>query len=160
MIRVLSLAAVLFVFWLLLSGHYTPFLVVSGAIASLFIGWLGSVLGYADEEGHPIELVLRGLLYWPWLIKEAIKSAFEVSAIVVNPSLPISPQLLRVKTSQKTSVGVTTYANSITLTPGTITVEVNRRENEFLVHALTKAGADGLVAGEMDRRVTRMEGGR
>ena len=59
--------------------------------------------------------------------------------------------------SRKTPVGVATYANSITLTPGTITIEVNRRERELLVHALTKAGADGLAEGEMDRRVARME---
>ena len=160
MIRVLSLAAVLFVFWLLLSGHYTPFFVISGAVASLLIAWLGVVLGYADEEGLPIELVPRGLLYWPWLVKEAAKAALDVALIVVNPSPPISPRLIRVKTSQKTAVGVTTYAKSITLTPGTITVEVSRHDNELLVHALTKAGADGLVEGEMDRRVTAMEGKR
>jgi multicomponent Na+:H+ antiporter subunit E len=160
LIRILSLAAVLFVFWLLLSGHFTPFLVISGAVSALFIAWLGSVLGYADEEGIPIELVPRGFLYWPWLVKEAARSALEVAAIVVNPALPISPQLIRVKTSQKTAVGMTIYANSITLTPGTITVEVNRHDKELLVHALTGAGADGLAEGEMDRRVTIMEGRR
>ena len=160
MIRVLSLAAVLFVFWLLLSGHFTPFLVISGAVSALLIAWLGVVLGYADEEGHAIELVPRGLLYWPWLVKEAAKSALDVATIVVNPSLPISPQLMRVKTSQKTAVGTTIYANSITLTPGTITVEVNRHDNELLVHALTRPAADGLAEGEMDRRVTVMEGKR
>ncbi len=160
MFRVLSLAAALFVFWLLLSGHYTPFFVISGAVCALLIAWLGVVLGYADEEGVPIELLPRGLLYWPWLVKEAVKAALEVAAIIVNPAMPISPRLIRVKTSQKTAVGVTTYANSITLTPGTITVEVSRHDNELLVHALTKAGADGLAAGEMDRRVTVMEGRR
>ena len=160
MIRILSLAAVLFVFWLLLSGHFTPFLVISGAVCALLIAWLGSVLGYGDEEGIPIELVPRGVFYWPWLVKEAARSALEVAAIVVNPDLPISPRLIRVKTSQKTLVGITIYANSITLTPGTITVEVNRHDNELLVHALTRAGADGLAKGEMDRRVTIMEGRR
>ena len=160
LIRVLSLAAVLFVFWLLLSGHYTPFLVVSGIVCSLLVAWLGKVLGTVDEEGLPLELLPRGLLYWPWLVKEAVKAALDVALIVVNPALPISPRLIRVRTSQKTAVGVTTYANSITLTPGTITVECNRHDNELLVHALTKAGADGLVEGEMDRRVTAMEGRR
>jgi len=160
LIRILSLAAVLFVFWLLLSGHFTPFLVISGAVCALLIAWLGSVLGYGDEEGIPIELVPRGLFYWPWLVKEAARSALEVAAIVVNPDLPISPRLIRVKTSQKTLVGITIYANSITLTPGTITVEVNRHDNELLVHALTRAGADGLAKGEMDRRVAIMEGRR
>jgi multicomponent Na+:H+ antiporter subunit E len=160
LIRVISLTAVLFVFWLLLSGHFTPFLVISGAVSALLIAWLGTVLGYADEEGIPIELVPRGLLYWPWLVKEAVKAALDVATIVVNPSLPISPQLFRVKTSQKTAVGTTIYANSITLTPGTITVEVNRHDNELLVHALTRTAADGLAEGEMDRRVTGMEGRR
>ncbi len=160
MIRVFSLAAVLFVFWLLLSGHFTPFLMISGAVCALLIAWLGVVLGYADEEGHPIELVPRGLIYWPWLVKEAVKASLDVAAIVVNPALPISPQLIRVKTSQKTAVGTTIYANSITLTPGTITVEVNRHDSELLVHALTRAGAEGLAEGEMDRRVTVMEGKR
>ena len=160
MFRILSLAAVLLVFWLLLSGHFTLFLVVSGAAIALLIAWLGSILGTADEEGLPIELVPRGLLYWPWLVKEAAKSAFDVALVVVNPSLPITPQLMRVKTSQKTAVGTTIYANSITLTPGTITVEVSRHDNELLVHALTRQAADGLAEGEMDRRVTVMEGKR
>ena len=159
-IRVFSLAGVLFLFWMLLAGHYTPFLVISGAVCSLLIAWLGKVLDIVDEEGLPIELVPRGLLYWPWLVKEAVKSALDVALIVVNPAMPISPRLIRIKTSQKTAVGVTTYANSITLTPGTITVECSRRGGELLVHALTKAGADGLVEGEMDRRVTAMEGTR
>jgi multicomponent Na+:H+ antiporter subunit E len=65
---------------------------------------------------------------------------------------------MRVAFSQKTAVGIATYANSITLTPGTITVELKRRDGEFLVHALTEASAEGLESGEMDRRVTTMEG--
>jgi multicomponent Na+:H+ antiporter subunit E len=98
----------------------------------------------------------RVLLYWPWLAKEIVKSAWGVSRIIVDPRLPISPRLVRAKTSQKTAVGVVTYANSITLTPGTISIDV--RAGEILVHALTRASADGLLEGEMDRRVTRVEG--
>lgn len=159
--RILSLAAVLLVFWLLLSGHFTPFLVISGAVLAVLIAWLvGGMLGTADEEGVPLDLVPRGLLYWPWLVAEAVKAALSVAAIIVNPALPIAPRLIRVKTSQKTAIGTAIYANSITLTPGTVTVEANRHNNELLVHALTKAGADGLAAGEMDRRVTAMEGRR
>jgi multicomponent Na+:H+ antiporter subunit E len=158
--RVLSLAATLFLFWLALSGHYTPFLIVAGIVSSLAIAAFGLRVGYADDEGHPVEFLPRALLYWPWLVVEIAKSAWDVARIIVDPKLPISPRLIRSKTSQRTAVGIATYANSITLTPGTITVEVNRRDQEFLVHALTAAGAAGVEEGGMDRRVTAFEGRR
>jgi multicomponent Na+:H+ antiporter subunit E len=151
-----SSAILLFVFWLLLSGNFTAFLVTMGAVSAVAIALLGRRMDLIDHEGHPIHLSWRVLGYWPWLIKEIAKSACEVSRIIVNPRLPISPTLVRVKTSQKTVVGVVTYANSITLTPGTISVDVKR--DEILVHALTREGAEGLLEGEMDRRVTRFEG--
>ncbi|MEX0852436.1 MAG: Na+/H+ antiporter subunit E [Bauldia sp.] len=157
--RAISLAGVLFAFWLLLSGHYTAFLVASGALAALLIAWLGLRLDYADEEGHPIDLLPRAaFVYWPWLIVEIVKAAFAVAMVIVKPSLPISPRIVRVGTSQRRPVGTVTYANSITMTPGTITVEVNHRDHALLVHALTEASAEGLKTGEMDRRVTVLEG--
>lgn len=152
----LSSALVLFVFWLLLSGFFTPFLVTVGALAAVGIVMLGRRMDVIDHEGHPIHLTWRALGYWPWLLKEIAKSAWEVSRIIVHPALPISPTLVRAKTSQKTAVGVVTYANSITLTPGTISIDV--KPDEILVHALTRDGAAGLLAGEMDRRVRRFEG--
>lgn len=151
-----SSAIILFVFWLLLSGNFTAFLVTMGAVSAVAIALLGRRMDLIDHEGHPIHLTWRVLGYWPWLMKEIAKSAWEVSRIIVNPRLPISPTLVRVKTSQQTAVGVVTYANSITLTPGTISVDVKR--GEILVHALTREGAKGLLTGEMDRRVTRFEG--
>lgn len=152
----LSSAIVLFVFWLLLSGYFTAFLVTMGALSAVAIVALGRRMEVIDREGHPIHLSWRALGYWPWLFKEIVKSAWDVSRIIVDPRLPISPTLVRAKTTQKTAVGVVTYANSITLTPGTISVDVKR--DEILVHALTREGAEGLLAGEMDRRVTRFEG--
>lgn len=151
-----SSALVLFVFWLLLSGYFTLFLVTIGALTAVGVVALGHRMEVIDHEGHPIHLSWRVLGYWPWLMKEIARSAWEVSRIIVNPRLPISPTLVRVKTSQQTTVGVVTYANSITLTPGTISVDVKR--GEILVHALTREGAKGLLTGEMDRRVTRFEG--
>ena len=158
-LRVLSLAVALFIFWLVLSGHYTPFLIASGAGVSLGVAYLGIRSGYADEEGHPIDRLIAGFFYWPWLVLEIAKSAFTVARIIVDPKLPISPRLIRAKASQRTAVGIATYANSITLTPGTITVEVSRRDQEFLVHALTADTADGVAEGSMDRRVAAFEGG-
>ncbi|WEK52529.1 MAG: Na+/H+ antiporter subunit E [Candidatus Kaistia colombiensis] len=158
MLRTASLALALFVFWLLLSGHYTVWLVVSGLVVSILLALAGRRLGFADDEGHPIERIVDGWLYWPWLAREIVKSSISVTKIILDPKLPISPQLFHTKVSARTPVGVATYANSITLTPGTITVGVDREHDRFLVHALTKAGADDVEAGEMDRRVKQFEG--
>ena len=156
--RTVSLAVVLFLFWLLLSGHYTPFLVAAGVVIAILVALAARRVGYADDEGHPVELVPAGLVFWPWLIKEIVKSALAVTRIILQPGLPISPVLIRVKPSERTVVGTVTYANSITLTPGTLTVEVDRARDELVVHALTREGAEELLAGEMDRRVRGFEG--
>ena len=158
--RLLALAILLFGFWLLLSGHYTVWLIGSGAVTALLLAVLGRRFGYGDEEGLPVERVAAGLGYWPWLVKEVALSSVAVARIIVNPRLPISPRLIRAPYGPRTSVGIATYANSITLTPGTITVEVDQRRREFVVHALTDAGASDLMAGEMNNRVERFEGRR
>ena len=151
----LALAASLFAFWLLLSGIYTPFLVVSGLGASIAVALLARRMEVADREGHPIHLALAAVVYWPWLLKEIAKSGWQVTRIILDPRLPISPRLVRFRPSQKTSVALATHANSITLTPGTITVDADH--DEFLVHALTREGAAGVVDSEMDRRVSRLD---
>ena len=151
----LALAASLFVFWLLLSGIYTPVLVLSGLGASIAVALLARRMELADREGHPVHLGLAALTYWPWLLKEILKSGWQVTRIILDPRLPISPSFVRFRPSQKTTVALATHANSITLTPGTITVDADR--DEFLVHALTREGAAGVVDSEMDRRVSRMD---
>jgi multicomponent Na+:H+ antiporter subunit E len=151
-----ALAASLFAFWLLLSGIYTPFLVLSGLGASIAVAALAQRMEVADREGHPIHLAAAALGYWPWLLKEIVKSGWQVTRIILDPRLPISPTFVRFKPSQQTTAGLATHANSITLTPGTITVDAG--PDEFLVHALTREGAAGAVDSEMDRRVRRMEG--
>ena len=156
--RTVSLACFLFAFWLLLSGHYTPWLVGAGAVTSVGLALAGRRFGFCDEEGHPIEFLVPALRYWPWLAVEICKSSLDVARIIVDPKLPISPQWFEVKIGPRTPVGVATYANSITLTPGTITVGVDREHDSFRVHALTAAGADGVRTGEMDSRVVRLEG--
>ena len=156
--RVASLAFVLYVFWLLLSGHYDPFLLGAGALAAIGIAFAGRLFGYSDREGHAVELILAGFRYWPWLVVEIAKSALTVARIVLTPSLPIAPRLVKLHAGPKTAVGIATYANSITLTPGTITVEADRQHHWLVVHALTEDGVTGLETGDMDRRVTAFEG--
>jgi multicomponent Na+:H+ antiporter subunit E len=155
-LRLVSSLLSLFAFWLLLSGHYAPFLITAGFVCALLVALFARRMDLLDPEGHPVHLAPRALLsYWPWLLKEIAKSAWSVSKIILDPRLPISPTLIRVKAGQKTVVGRTTFANSITLTPGTISLQVER--DEILVHALTREGAQDLAGGEMDRRVTAFE---
>ena len=155
MFHTVSLFLSLVVFWLLLSGFFTPFLMASGVGCALAVVFFARRMDVVDHEGHPIQLGAKALVYWPWLIKEIVKSAWDVSKIILNPKLPISPTLVRFKPSQKTDVGLVIHAQSITLTPGTITVEA--RPNEFLVHGLTRGGAEAVVDSDMDRRVSACE---
>jgi multicomponent Na+:H+ antiporter subunit E len=154
--RYLSLALFLFAFWLALSGHYTPVLVVVGAASAVLCTLAAARMRVADAEGHPIELFRGAVTYFPWLAREIARSAWAVTKLILHPRLPISPTMTVVRASQRTSVGVATYGNSITLTPGTITVGVSG--NELTVHALTREGALDLEGGGMDRRVSQFEG--
>lgn len=156
MIRSFSLFFFLYLFWLLLSGLFTPFLLASGAGCALAVTWFAQRMKVLDAEGHPIQLGAHALIYWAWLFKEIIKSAWDVSKIIVHPKLPISPTLVRFKPSQRTEVGLVLHANSITLTPGTIAIDAHA--NEFFVHGLTRASAHAAVDSEMDRRVSACEG--
>ncbi|MFV0369536.1 MAG: Na+/H+ antiporter subunit E [Hyphomicrobiaceae bacterium] len=155
--RALSLAISLFAFWLALSGHYTLFLTSLGALATLFVVWLSQRMGVLDVEGHPVQFLRPALTYFPWLIVEIIKSAWSVTKLIINPALPISPTMTVIRAGQRSNVGLATYANSITLTPGTITVLV--RGDEFTVHAITRDGANDLEGGGMDKRVSEFEEG-
>ena len=113
-----------------------------------------------DHEGHPIDLGWRALCsYWPWLLKEIVKSAWDVTPDHLDPRLPISPTLVRFRPSQTTDVGLVIHANSITLTPGTITIEAGTRE--FLVHgADARGGARARRQRDGPARHARCEGKR
>jgi multicomponent Na+:H+ antiporter subunit E len=153
-IHSLSLGAVLFAVWLLLSGHYTPFITTLGVASSALVVLITLRMDVADHEGHPIHLSWRALTYLPWLMIEIVKANIDVAKLILSPKLAITPTLLRVKASQTSDLGQVIY--SITLTPGTISIDV--ANGEILVHALSRDGAEALIEGEMDRRVTKMAG--
>lgn len=154
--RIASLAGFLMLFWLALSGHYTSWLIAMGFLSVLAVALVARRMGIVDEEGHPIFMLLGTLTYFPWLAREIAVSAWGVTKVILNPRLPISPTMTVVKASQRTAAGMATYANSITLTPGTITVGVSG--DELTVHALVGEGARDLEAGKMDARVCKFEG--
>lgn len=154
--RILSLAVALSIFWLGLSGHYTPILLIFGVLSVALCLYLAHQMGTIDQEGLPIHLLFSTLLYMPWLVLEILKASWDVTKVILNPKCPIAPSMLYLKASQKTGIGVNIYGNSITLTPGTLTVEA--RGQDLVVHALTRQSAADLESGEMDRRVSKVEG--
>ncbi len=155
MSRTLTTALLLFAVWLLWSGHTEPLLLAFG------IGSVLSVMGITRRMNRFSGVERTDypgagfLLYVPWLLWQILKSNIDVARIILSPALPISPRLVRVMASQKTSTGKVIHANSITLTPGTISLDV--RDDQILVHALTAESAAGVEGAEIDRRVTRIE---
>lgn len=109
-----------------------------------------------DHEGHPIHLSWRAIMYFPWLLWEIIKANIDVAKVIIQPEMPIQPNVFRVKASQLDELGHAIYANSITLTPGTVALDLY--DGTVEVHALTKAAQDGVETGEMDAKVVAMEG--
>ncbi|MFQ5766006.1 MAG: Na+/H+ antiporter subunit E [Rhodospirillales bacterium] len=155
MLHALSMGLVLFGLWLALSGYFQFLLLSLGVGSVVAVIWIAHRMDVIDHEGHPIHLTVRAFLYWPWLIKEIVKANLDVARAVVRREMPINPTVIEVKSSQETELGQVIYANSITLTPGTVTIGIDR--DIMAVHALTRSAAEGLQTGEMDRRVTAME---
>ena len=156
MAHAISLAVALFALWLLLSGHYDPLIISFGVGSCVFVTWIALRMDVVDREGHPVHLTWRALIYWPWLLWEIVKSNLQVARIILSPRLEIAPELIKVPTGQDSDLGRVIYANSITLTPGTVSIYVWSKGIE--VHALNRDFAAGVETGEMDRRVCGMEG--
>jgi multicomponent Na+:H+ antiporter subunit E len=142
--------------WLLLSGHTSPLLLSLGLLSVTAVVACVSRLEVLDDEGVPVHLLPGLIRYVPWLIGQVIHSNLDVARRIVSPELPIHPSVVKVDATHHTEVGRVTYANSITLTPGTISLDVSAETIE--VHALTEDAANDLMSGEMARRVQRAEG--
>lgn len=150
-----NLSLFLFAVWLLLSGHYTPLLLTLGVLSTLLVVFIAARAELIDHEMQLVLIKPRVLLYWLWLGGEIIKANIDVCRRILDPRLPISPRMIRVRAMQQTELGRVTYANSITLVPGTVTVSVEG--DRFTVHALTREAADDLEGGELNRRVQDVE---
>ena len=152
--HLLGLGVVLFGFWLAWSGHYSVLITSLGAASCLFIVWLTRRMDILDKEAVPFHMVPRVFFYWIWLFKEIGKANWDLMKVIFSPKLNIQPNVFAAKATQKTDVGLVTYANSITLTPGTVTIDID--DDTFIVHALTDDFREGVLSGEMDARVSAL----
>lgn len=151
-----ALFAVLFGTWYVLSGISTPIFLIYAGVSCSLATLLALRMNVIDTEGHPFHLAFSAPIYWLWLLKEMLKSGLTVTRAVWTPEHHITPNFAWIPASQSCDLGRTIYANSITLTPGTVCVDI---ENDYaFVHALESASIDDLNKGVMDRRVTKLTG--
>ena len=158
MLHAFSLAVILSGIWWVLSGFTLALILGLGVGSILFIVWICHRMDAIDHETHPVHLAIGCLTYFPWLVWEIVLANMDVAKAILKNDSSVRPRLMHIKASQVSEVGLVTYANSITLTPGTVTLDVEGQD--FLIHSLTEGSYDGLLSGEMDQRVTALELGK
>lgn len=147
-------------FWWICSGYTKPFFIISGILSVVLTLALARRMRITDEEAIPTA-TLHILGYWPWLILQMALSSLRVMRLTLAQSPAISPRLAWIPARQPSAAQLTTYANSITLTPGTVSVRLQDEPPAILVHALESASIDDLEKGDMDRRARAiLAGGR
>ena len=155
----LSLAVALTISWLLWSGHFeSPFLLGLGVLSVAFSLCISARMQIIDEEGAPIQLGLRPFTsYAPWLIKEIVISNLQVTRLLLKRKIPLHRNLFEVKIKPKSELGRVILANSITLTPGTVSVKATG--DKILIHSISQTEAEDFTTGEIGVRVCRLERG-
>ena len=155
--RVAMLFIVLMAGWLLMSGHYNGLLISLGVISVAFSVWVSHAINATDEEGLPTHIFARLPAYLLWLFGEIIKSNYATAKFILNGRS--DPEIFNVTATQDSAAGIATYANSITLTPGTVTMDIDEQasQDQCLVHALHPAFGEDVRSNDMDRRVTALE---
>lgn len=153
MAYLLGIIVAIVAFWVGNSGHYTPLMLgflAASVVITVVLCWRLKII---DREGAPYVRLFGLVMYWPWLVWEVIKANWVVIKACLRADLDIAPALVKVKTVCKSDLAKVTFANSITLTPGTITVDIDG--DKLLVHGLYEAGTVPEAFEEMDRRCAR-----
>lgn len=151
----ISLMLVLAAFWLLNSGHYTPLMIFLALCSIALVVYISHRMDVIDHESQPLHLTMYVPGYWLWLIKEIVISNIDVTRRIWRGNSAISPTQVELRAEQVTDMGKVIYANSITLTPGTVAMDI--KGDRIIVHALTLKAAEDLQSGAMGRRVRRLE---
>ena len=155
MVHALGLGLALAGLWILLSGIFQPLILIFGAVSCLLVLFICRRMDVVDHEAVPLQVRFGIIGYWIWLAREIAKSNYDVAKLILDPAMPISPSIIRVKATQTTDFGRVIHANSITLTPGTVSIELEA--DEIIVHAISAEAAKGTLEGGIDRRVTAVE---
>lgn len=153
----IALILLLAVFWLTLSGYFYAFLLGLGVLSCLFAFWIARRMDIVDNEGVPVQIGGVALIkYFFWLVKQIVISNMNVIKIVISKKPEVRRAMFLVTASPKSSIGQVIMANSITLTPGTVTTGI--QPDSMQIHALVDPGTNDPTILEIDRRVRELEG--
>ena len=146
---------ILFAFWMLLSGKFDAFHLTLGVICCAMASYFFHDLLFANVRVGDMRIITgRFIRYIPWLLWQIALSNIHVASLVLRRKMPVDPRVIKFKTKLETDISMVALANSITLTPGTITMDI--KDGVFYVHALSQKVADDLNAGEMEDRVAHI----
>jgi multicomponent Na+:H+ antiporter subunit E len=154
-LHTISLAILLVAFWALNSGLFKPLMYILGSLSVLLVLFISSRMQVIDKESLPIYLTRSIPGYYAWLLKELVVSNIKVVGTIWRSNLLLQPALTTIKMDHLSDMGRVIYANSISLTPGTVTTEVT--ENSITVHALDKSSIADIGSGEMEARVRKLD---
>lgn len=154
--RWFSLFVLMVLFWAALSFQpKSALLVGSGIVTAGLVAWVTIRRELNIRDWSPINYALGLVFYLPWLLLQILLANLRVLRIIWHPRLPISPRMVKLPSELHSTTGGAVYANSITLTPGTVTIDFNH--DYVLVHALTVEDAQGLLDGDLQDRVRQIE---
>jgi multicomponent Na+:H+ antiporter subunit E len=154
--RIAATFAIFVATWLLWSGLYQPLLLALGVLSCALVTILALRIGFFDKDIYALHLGPQLPRFWFWLLREIVKANLQVARIILDPRLPISPSIVTIDARSLPEVSQAAFANSITLTPGTVTVDIDRGRIE--VHCLTTDAATQLEVGEMLRQAQKLTG--
>ena len=149
---IITSLVLLAIFWLMLSGHYTGLILGFGAVSCIFTIWIAHRMDIFDHEGQPIQnLSPRLLTYYVWLAKEIVISSLTVAKMIVIDGARVKPEVVDLPVDGMNDLEKVIYANSITLTPGTLTIDVD--DDWLRVHTVRSDLLESLQQGVMADKV-------
>lgn len=157
------LSIALYIFWILLSGKMEAKYLLIGLGTAVVAAYISMPLLLIENKKGSKKYfafdvpIIQYLMYWCWLLKEVYKANIDVEKAVIRPEMAINPLMFTFKMPMDNPMAHATLANSITLTPGTITIDVTE-DGVYTIHALTDGAREGLLAGDMQRRVAKLFG--
>ena len=147
----------LFGFWVLLSAHLSPLFLSLGTLSALMVFLVHQrMYKITKAPAYPDFRLFKNIAYFWWLFWQIVKSNIQIAKIILNPFLPIQPHFISIPLEQKSQIGKVIFANSITLTPGTVSVET--RGDRLIIHALTQKSGETKGLRQMSRKVLQLEG--
>lgn len=154
--RAVTTAVVLFTLWIAISGVYQPLTIGFGVMSAVVASYVVHRMNVVDQDPIPLKLhPVRMARYWGWLMVQIIKSNIVVTRVILSPNMPIRPNFFATRITQKTELAQVIFANSITLTPATVTVETG--DDHLWVHALAFSDGDPEALDDMNARVRAIE---